>query len=122
MSLILLSRRRGGASGGGGGAEHSIFTNAPSAAAGWQTVFDFGAWTAPLTNTADLGGFRAINRPVEGTTDANFSVGTDAAQPGGGTTPGFLRTTFPTSLPGGFAPAAFYYNGSFPTTTTDWGI
>lgn len=112
------ARRRGGSTGGGGGASHAIFTNAPSTADGWTTVFDFGDWTQVPPTSGNFNGFTTIERVGEGTLASNLSVGTDATQPGGSTTPGFIRTTFPTSLAGGFAPAVWRYSGTWPGSTT----
>lgn len=102
------------------GENHAFFVNAPAISDGWQTVFDFGDWTQVPGLSTDFNGFRTANRSNAWTPLENLSVGTDASQPGGNVTPGFLRTLFPTTYAfNGVAPAVWFYNGSWPSATTE---
>lgn len=81
---------------------------------GFTTVFDWDAATRPPLYPTVLNGWTAFERPLEKALYSNLSWLTDATQPGTGST-GAVRTTFLTSLLGGYAPAVWGYFGNWPS-------
>ncbi len=61
-------------------------------------------------------GWTAYERPWEQLLYTNLTQISDATQPGTGST-GAARATFLSSLPGGYAPVNFAWNGPWPSNT-----
>ncbi len=86
----------------------------PDSAGGWKTVVDYDYAQIPPLWPGIYQGWSAFQRIPEGTLYSNLSFVNDPTQPGTGS-PGAARTTFLTSLPGGYAPVTYNWGGPWPT-------
>jgi hypothetical protein len=85
----------------------------PDSVGGWTTVVDYDYAQIPPLSPALFQQWMAFQRPWEQTLYSNLTAVSDPTQPGTGS-PGAARTTFLTSLPGGYAPINYSWRGTWP--------